>query len=259
MKQRDERLDIAKGIALIAVMITHSGLFGINHFLESFQMPLFFIIGGYFYKKSLFRDLFKKSCKRLIKPYIFTIILLIVICLFMLCPMTALSYGLSVLFPDGIRPYSFNGGWPCSGALWFLPALLWCRIIFNCLLNLLNFVPYGFGYLVVSLLITGVAAVSGQYINLPFGILIGCSGLFFYAVGYFIRTFKFFDKQFHWWYVVFIPFWIVVEYKTAFAMFGFIYDIYYPINLIIAVVATWFIVKMSSGLNVVGGENFLTL
>ena len=53
MNERNEIIDIMKGIGIIAVIIGH--MWNVpevpyRNFIFSFHMPLFFLIAGYFYK-----------------------------------------------------------------------------------------------------------------------------------------------------------------------------------------------------------------
>jgi len=73
-------LDIAKGIAIILMLIFH---FMPDHFLKqyaySFHMPLFIIISGYFYKDEKLTTFIKKTIKTLLIPYFICIIITYII------------------------------------------------------------------------------------------------------------------------------------------------------------------------------------
>lgn len=155
-------------------------------------------------------------------------------------------YALSILFPDGVRENPYMPVWKCSGALWFLPALFWCKLIFNVIYTNSR-ARLGF-YCSFSLCVSCVAAFLGHYfsVNLPLGILIGSSGLFFYCVGHVIREFQLFDKQYpRWSLLVFIPIWLGFAKYTTFAMYSFCYDIFYLVNVAIAIGATVLITLLS--------------
>lgn len=51
-KKRDAEFDIAKGILILCVVIGHGGSDSIADFMYRFHMPLFFILSGFFYRKS---------------------------------------------------------------------------------------------------------------------------------------------------------------------------------------------------------------
>ena len=73
IKDKDRLLwaDVMKGIGIISVVIGHVYGGGIHKLIFSYHMPLFFFIGGYFFKPngSLFYY-FKKQSKSLLVPYL---------------------------------------------------------------------------------------------------------------------------------------------------------------------------------------------
>lgn len=238
-------IDIAKGIAILAMIIGHS--YGkLSWLWESFHMPLFFILSGYFFTKRNNIDVIKKGANSLLKPYFFTIFSLALISILLGSLDSSMRYPRSILFPDGVRENPFMPNWTNSGALWFLPALFWCRLIYNAIEGFCK------SRVLLSccacLLVTCLAAFLGHWlrINIPFGILIGCSGLFFYCIGYLIRKYNMFEKKYpRWILLVFVPFWLVSAKYTTFAMFSFKYDAFYLINVAIAICATTLIVLIS--------------
>lgn len=69
-KKRIDEFDIAKGIAIIAMIIGHLGMKHINMIVYAFHMPLFFILSGYFLSaKDSFIHFIKKKFIGLIIPY----------------------------------------------------------------------------------------------------------------------------------------------------------------------------------------------
>jgi fucose 4-O-acetylase-like acetyltransferase len=70
--ERNDTIDIMKGIGIISVVLGHCGLLPpkIIHFIYSFHMPLFFIIAGYFYKERGVVASLQKDAKRLLFPYV---------------------------------------------------------------------------------------------------------------------------------------------------------------------------------------------
>lgn len=51
MKNRIKFLDIAKGIAILAIIAGHTGPDWVKQFVFTFHVPVFFIISGYFLKE----------------------------------------------------------------------------------------------------------------------------------------------------------------------------------------------------------------
>ena len=82
MNQRNETIDIMKGIGIIAVIIGHMGCvpyMPYRNFIFSFHMPLFFILAGYFFKPNTdFKGKWRKDFTRLVIPYMFTASILLV-------------------------------------------------------------------------------------------------------------------------------------------------------------------------------------
>lgn len=83
MSKRIEFLDVARGIGILLVVLGHSDLGAISPFLHkviySFHIPLFFFLSGYFMNTSIpFVEYFKKRFHSVLKPYLFTILLIYV-------------------------------------------------------------------------------------------------------------------------------------------------------------------------------------
>jgi fucose 4-O-acetylase-like acetyltransferase len=81
MAKRIEYLDIAKGIGILLVVLGHNDFAAISPFFHqviySFHIPLFFFLSGYFINTSRsFPDYFGKRFHAVLKPYLFTILLI---------------------------------------------------------------------------------------------------------------------------------------------------------------------------------------
>ena len=72
MKQRDVSIDIAKGVAILSVIIGHCVLTNniVAHVIYSFHMPLFFLFAGYFYRQKPIAGSFRNDFSRLIVPFL---------------------------------------------------------------------------------------------------------------------------------------------------------------------------------------------
>ena len=70
-KQRLDWLDIAKGIAILLVIVGHTvnNPSIIRQVIFSFHMPLFFILAGYTFRIKPWGELLKTSATRLLVPY----------------------------------------------------------------------------------------------------------------------------------------------------------------------------------------------
>ncbi len=66
-------VDIAKGIAIICIILGHLGNVNINRFIFTFHVPIFFLITGYFInKKRSIKEFVYVKFRALIVPYIVT-------------------------------------------------------------------------------------------------------------------------------------------------------------------------------------------
>lgn len=196
MSQRNETIDIMKGIGIIAVIIGHMHnmpYMPYRNFFFSFHMPLFFIIAGYFFKQNPdYKGKWRKDFSRLVIPYIFTasIILLFKILQWFI----AEDKNLGIILGGIIAALYGSGSYHASpilgkvqsiGAIWFLLALFWCRVIFNVIACKSKY-KYS-----IAGVIAVVATLMDRYIiNLPFAVLPGLSAMMFYLIGDWLRNHK---------------------------------------------------------------------
>ena len=250
---RNIALDIAKGFGILLVIVGHTvGLKHICHeLIYCFHMPLFFIIAGYLYHRQDIKSLLVKSAKRLLLPWMVTLLMLIAICFLTGNKTEAWGFMQGVLFPDGSR--WDNLLWPgihSSGAIWFLPALFWCRIIYTMIEQRL-----GKKSMLVTVPLTIIAILLGRFVlNLLLAIQVGCSALVFYEFGYRARCMNVLEKKVPWWSVVlFVPIWIFYERYVTVNMFWYQYGWTYPIDVLIACTMTFIVVRVSDYLSRVSG------
>lgn len=110
-------VDIAKGMAMIAVMADHCGI-ALPPLVDYFEVPAFFILSGMMMKevKDYWQFAYKKG-KRLVTPYIIYNVLFIAI--FLICGWR--SAGLAAIIKNSAWAMIVSANYP----LWFLKALLW--------------------------------------------------------------------------------------------------------------------------------------
>ena len=187
--QRNETIDIMKGIGIISVVLGHCYLLPsqVIHFIYSFHMPLFFIVAGYFYREKDVISSLKSDCKRLLIPYI--VFASIWVTKFSLSGIILRSDYLASLKCLFVAFYASAGNhtsyylsWvPDIGVIWFLLAMFVCKNVFNALHQL----QWG------AAIITATAIIATQIdvflINLPVGLLVGCSAMIFYQIGYLLK------------------------------------------------------------------------
>ena len=169
---RIETADRLKALCIALMVIGHCEIApGLHDFIYLFHIPLFFFVSGFFFKEGNALAKIKLDVRRLLLPYAVGVLLV------------ALRYGIDAartgdfsLLPHFGMSALFVGNL-AVGAIWFLPALFFCRAFF-CLLSKAKYgkwIACGIGLAVCSL---------PEGIWLPFGMQQGLAGMFFYAAGH---------------------------------------------------------------------------
>jgi fucose 4-O-acetylase-like acetyltransferase len=200
--KRIEYIDIAKGIGILLVALAHAdvSLFSpyLHKFIYAFHMPLFFFLSGYFFHPDIsFRTLFKKRFNSVLKPYLFTILLIYLVSISFSNMRFVTAFGriLKSLYATG-----YYIDWV---QLWFLPSLfvtsLYAFLFYQVVLNRINnryirwFVLLGVQALGVAFLDLfypySVSILGKQFelYGLPFSLDIVLLSGFFYILGNEIR------------------------------------------------------------------------
>ena len=122
MSKRIEYIDIAKGIGILLVVLGHNDFEVISLFVQrliySFHMPLFFFLSGYFLNTAIpFFGFIKKRFHTLLKPFLFTILLIY---------FTSVSFekmGFNTAITRIVKSLYGSGYYLDWVQLWFLPHL----------------------------------------------------------------------------------------------------------------------------------------
>ena len=122
MSQRIGYLDIARGIGILLVVLGHNDLGGLSpfahRFIYSFHIPLFFFLSGYFLDASIpFLDYFRKRFHAILKPYLFTIVLIY------FASVSFEKMGFQAAITRIIKSLYGSINYIDWGQLWFLPQL----------------------------------------------------------------------------------------------------------------------------------------
>ncbi len=135
---RDRSIDLGKGLAILFVYLGHSILYHpinmealyewcdvLGRIIESFNMPMFFIISGFLFSKTRksTAELYKGKVKRVLVPYLFT--MLILVCVKLVLP-ASLSYNSAA--KGGCRSLIINA--LCYGGdRWFVYTLFFIFVL----------------------------------------------------------------------------------------------------------------------------------
>ena len=126
IKQRDDSIDIVRGICIFLMVVGHVGFGGLfDHYIHAFHVPVFFVVSGMFYKSSQpFVKYLIKKLKTLIVPYLFVgTISLIVWKLVNISDWSNWQPALHHICDN-------STGMPFNGALWFLTAMFWTALLY---------------------------------------------------------------------------------------------------------------------------------
>lgn len=132
--------DIAKGICMISIILGHLLIDWINQIVFLYDLPVFFLIAGYFLKKKSNWPFIKSKAKRLLIPYYVTCLVIIIGSVVNACiNKTSLAEAfttrlLASLYAAGDSwqyPFTIHG----IGAIWFFWALFTALVITNLLIG----------------------------------------------------------------------------------------------------------------------------
>lgn len=181
-KKRIEWIDMAKGYGMILVVVAHLTIGNnINIWINSFHMPLFFMLSGYvFSDKNNFPTFLKKKCKSLLLPYLCLGIPVVIFdCVYYSIHHTfTLEYWLTAFWKYIVQIRQYT--------LWFLAVLFFLNIIFYCAKKILkkNLLLAVFS---IASFILGLIYYKLGGPNLPWNIDAAFMALPFFFIGYFYK------------------------------------------------------------------------
>ena len=201
-KARLQFVDIAKGIAILAVIVGHAAIrmaglsYGASAIVATcftFHMPLFFLLSGYFLHC---RDHFswRKESHRLVIPYVLTALAIVVLEILTACMFNDLPAGMSLkrFAFEWINAAIYASAavtgkelWPQMfriGAIWFLLALFWARLLVTA-----AYKTRISGILIVLCALVG--GISARYAYLPFSIQAGMTASVYVYLGTLARKY----------------------------------------------------------------------
>ena len=189
-KKRLDYIDIARGIAIISIILCHLKSDSLNRVLLPFNVPMFFLISGYFLSaRTDMKTFLKRKAQTLLVPYYVTSLIVILI---------RTLEGFILGGADGAKDEFFRwiygalyaSGYSSEspffiqsiGAIWFLWATFWASLLLRLSLKLREDHRL---VLIVALFIFGCA--SKKLIWLPLSIQPGCIALLYMYIGYAYR------------------------------------------------------------------------
>lgn len=183
---RNTTFDIMKFVAIIAMIVGHCVHDWRQICIYVWHMPLFFFIGGYFFKPYSISYAIKYNAKRLLIPYLICSI----ITLLFFCAIHFFSHNIDIF--SSITPLFFGGGLFLSNYsiyhIWFFIALFLCSIIYTVIYN---YIPHNYSRTIIAILITTIGYFLGEYYgtNIPFLIPQACVAIIFFHAGYLYKIY----------------------------------------------------------------------
>ncbi len=188
-----EFVDVAKGIAMICIVLGHLGIKGINRFVFTFHVPVFFLISGYFISaEEKLSSFIVKKLRTLIVPYYLTCGIIVVLGFLK----GLVLNGISTAFADAkywIYASIYGAGDSYQepfvivaiGAIWFLWALFWGSIFLKISLKMKPIFRLAF---VIALFLFGYFTRSWFWF--PLSIQAGCCATLWVYIGYLFKRSK---------------------------------------------------------------------
>ncbi len=198
-----ECVDAAKAIAIIAIVVGHTICIDeipyVHAAINSFHVPAFFIIAGFFVRDMGLKSAVRKYAGQYLWPYLVTCVMVCVVGLARaafkggdaVCVWLS-EVSLSALWGSGLQTKVLWGKMPAIGAIWFLLALFWAKCIVSVSLKRMRLLE------AVSLIVAVycVGIVASRYILLPWSMLSGMEAALLVMVGYLIRRYEILERAY---------------------------------------------------------------
>ena len=193
MKTSSDRLryiDIAKGLAMICIILGHLGIPEINRVVYTFHVPIFYFITGFFVSdRRSVADFTKNKSRTLLVPYFVTCGVMVLIGIIIGytdgdAAAAAKKWVFAALYGAGdsyTEPFYIPG----IGAIWFLWATFFGSIFLRISLNMNKAVRIGF---IIGLFVFGY--FSREIFWFPLSIQAGACAAFFMYLGYLLKGAK---------------------------------------------------------------------
>lgn len=189
-KERIKYIDIARGIAMLCIVLGHLGNSQINRVVFTFHVPLFFFITGYFINnRRSVKDFIKNKARTLLAPYCWTCLVIILIAIIKnvilygsdAAKQAALEWLYASVYCAG-DSYSEPLVIKQIGAIWFLWATFWGSIFLRCTLEMKKGTR-----LTTIMILFAMGRWSRRLLWFPFSIQAGCCAVLFMYFGFLLR------------------------------------------------------------------------
>lgn len=251
--KRIDEIDVLKGIGILLMILDHCFGWGESVFLhsviQSFHMPLFFIVSGYLWKpRNELKDYIYHKIKTILVPWInFCVIYAFVfVGLYTLGKMTGKDTTKSIiaLFTFSTRSDLTKFASP----IWFLQALFIVEILFTVLKEKID---RHYAWIIILIVICGITYSEKSSFMLPFALEPISTGIAFFVIGHKIKKIQkiWLDNKNYWVLFPMIFLWIVfvvlngcVDMRSA----RYYNPIFYITNGVLGTLIVWNISRIIS-------------
>lgn len=190
--KRVKYIDIARGIAILCIILGHFGVYEVDRVVFTFHVPIFYIITGYFLsKKYELKTFVKDKVRTLLVPYGITCVAMV---LFGMMFATFFQESVLEVAKKWIAASIYGSGVPYTepfeihkiGAIWFLWASFWGSIFLRIALQMKKKVRLLF--MIVLFCVGYITTVKCFWF--PFSIQAGCCATLFMYFGYLAKKSK---------------------------------------------------------------------
>ncbi len=198
--KRYKYLDIARGIGLLLVIISHSC--GLSSYLINYYIPLFFVVSGYIYKpgRSYGENIGRKA-KRLLIPYFGYSAVLLAFYALMGRSMREMGesvfgvlYSRYCLYDTTTHTDNVYLFTVANGAMWYLTAFFVTSLVYHLVIDrCLASRKFLLGCAAVLIAVT--MALAELPVLLPWSLDIACVGALFMIVGTLLGRAEFFERK----------------------------------------------------------------
>lgn len=241
MNNRIDWIDWAKAIAIFLMVVEHSWMAPdfVKVIVGAFHMPTFLIVSGYLYRQ---RDS-AKSIFSFVIPWAFFSIVTIIYRFMFFENNSFLTYLQNVRFVG----FSEHTGPGCFAGVWFLYALLGCRVLFGDVFKL-EYIRANYKY--ITLVIIVILSIFLRFCSLGnmWYLLYTIPCLPFFAIGYYMKECNWVPSNINllWGILCLVVFVSIILINGRTSIYGFNFGLTYILYFIGAIAGNIFLFKICS-------------
>lgn len=215
MKRIDE-LDVLKGIAILLMILDHAFGWGpevyLHKIIQSFHMPLFFIVGGYLWKAYDARDYFNRKIQTILRPH-FNFAMFYSVAFLGLFALGKMSGGATVKSICSLFIFSTKSDLTMfASPIWFLQAFFLTCVVFTFLeLKLERYCSF----IIAMIGVMGIMYSELCTTKLPLALEPFSTGIIFFYIGYKMKNTECLKLKKNWHIIPIVLVWLMLVYLNG--------------------------------------------